>query len=179
MSAIENTNPIDLTSLAIKGALPAGLVVNADGSFTYTPDENYHGSDSFQYAVSNGHDGLTHYWSLAGHANDSVGANHGSVTGTTVATGQFGDALAFDETELSAIVSRFEAWFDATRDRLEETPETVDAVGWTAARQENEQLWRSLTRFSKSRAGGVRNRLADIKRDSSSLVERLRRRWWR
>ena len=29
---------------------------NSDGSFTYTPDENYHGPDSFTYLVSDGED---------------------------------------------------------------------------------------------------------------------------
>ncbi len=33
------------------------LVFNDDGSFTYTPDENYFGPDSFTYAVDDGNDG--------------------------------------------------------------------------------------------------------------------------
>lgn len=33
-------------------AFPTGtLVFNADGSFTYTPDENFNGTDSFTYSV--------------------------------------------------------------------------------------------------------------------------------
>ncbi|MBK8577074.1 MAG: cadherin-like domain-containing protein [Candidatus Accumulibacter sp.] len=38
-------------------ALPTGpshgsVVVNADGSFTYTPDADYHGPDSFTYTLT-------------------------------------------------------------------------------------------------------------------------------
>ncbi len=35
------------------------LVLNDNGSFTYTPDENYHGEDSFEYVVSDGNGGFT------------------------------------------------------------------------------------------------------------------------
>jgi hypothetical protein len=30
-------------------------VVNADGSFTYTPDADYHGTDSFTYTLTDAH----------------------------------------------------------------------------------------------------------------------------
>jgi VCBS repeat-containing protein/ELWxxDGT repeat protein len=47
-------------SLAVNGA-PAhgGVVINADGSYTYTPNANYNGGDSFTYQVSDGHGGLS------------------------------------------------------------------------------------------------------------------------
>src|SRR5262249_4376768 len=31
------------------------LSINTDGSFTYTPDANYNGSDSFDYTIDDGH----------------------------------------------------------------------------------------------------------------------------
>jgi VCBS repeat-containing protein len=37
------------------------VVVNADGTFTYTPDENYHGTDSFTFTISDGDDGPVTY----------------------------------------------------------------------------------------------------------------------
>ena len=72
------------------------VVVNADGSFTYTPNNRYHGPDSFEYVVTAGTDGLVDYWGLAGDAVDSVGANDGTVNGATTIDGDFGDALSFD-----------------------------------------------------------------------------------
>jgi VCBS repeat-containing protein len=36
-------------------------LVNADGTFTYTPDENFNGSDSFSFTVSDGHGGSNTY----------------------------------------------------------------------------------------------------------------------
>jgi VCBS repeat-containing protein len=52
-------NDVDVEGDAIAAALIAGpehgtLVFNADGSFTYTPDEGYTGSDSFQYQLNDG-----------------------------------------------------------------------------------------------------------------------------
>lgn len=75
------------------------VVVNSDGSFTYTPDSRYHGSDSFEYVVSTGNDGLVNYWNLAGNADDSVGSNDGVVNGPTTIDGDFGEALSFDEVD--------------------------------------------------------------------------------
>ncbi|MGE5452385.1 MAG: Ig-like domain-containing protein, partial [Acidobacteriota bacterium] len=44
-----------------KGSDPAhgSVVVNADGTWTYTPAKDYNGSDSFTVTVSDGHDGKT------------------------------------------------------------------------------------------------------------------------
>lgn len=75
------------------------VTVNPDGSFTYTPDENYHGADSFDYAVTDANSGLVHYWSLSGHANDSIGSNHGTISGASESEGNFGTGLTFDETD--------------------------------------------------------------------------------
>jgi large repetitive protein len=53
------TNDADLDSDSLSAVLVSGpshgtLTLNADGSFTYTPDANYHGSDSFAYCASDG-----------------------------------------------------------------------------------------------------------------------------
>ncbi|GAB5388064.1 MAG: tandem-95 repeat protein [Alphaproteobacteria bacterium] len=45
----------DALTFALVGAPDDGVaVVNADGTFTYTPDANFNGTDSFQYSVSDG-----------------------------------------------------------------------------------------------------------------------------
>jgi hypothetical protein len=43
-----------LTSTIVAGPTHGTLMVNADGSFTYRPDANYFGSDSYTYRVSDG-----------------------------------------------------------------------------------------------------------------------------
>jgi VCBS repeat-containing protein len=52
-------NDSDLDGDALSAALGSGpahgtLVLNANGSFTYTPAANFHGSDSFTYRASDG-----------------------------------------------------------------------------------------------------------------------------
>ncbi|UXA15896.1 Ig-like domain-containing protein [Mycobacterium sp. SMC-4] len=44
----------DLTVELLAGAANGSLVLNADGSFTYTPNQDFHGSDSFTYTASDG-----------------------------------------------------------------------------------------------------------------------------
>ncbi len=43
-----------LVAALVAGPTHGGLVLNADGSFTYTPDANYHGPDSFTYKAVDG-----------------------------------------------------------------------------------------------------------------------------
>jgi VCBS repeat-containing protein len=43
-----------LTALLVAGPAHGELTLNADGSFTYTPDENFNGLDSFSYRASDG-----------------------------------------------------------------------------------------------------------------------------
>ena len=43
-----------LSALLVTGPTHGTLTLNADGSFSYTPDANYHGSDSFTYRASDG-----------------------------------------------------------------------------------------------------------------------------
>lgn len=45
-----------LSAILVSGPAHGVLVLNANGSFTYTPDANYHGPDSFSYKTN---DGLT------------------------------------------------------------------------------------------------------------------------
>jgi len=73
------------------------LVVNADGSFDYTPDPNFNGTDTFTYLAAEAGDGTTNYWNLDGTATDSVGTADGTITGTTTVAGEYGDALSFNE----------------------------------------------------------------------------------
>ena len=46
-----------LTATVLSGPSSGTLTLNADGSFTYTPNANFNGSDSFTYTMSDGHGG--------------------------------------------------------------------------------------------------------------------------
>ena len=46
-----------LTATVLSGPAHGALTLNLDGSFTYTPDANYSGADSFTYGVDDGHGG--------------------------------------------------------------------------------------------------------------------------
>ena len=43
-----------LTAVLVTGPAHGTLTLNADGSFTYTPDANYNGADSFTYSANDG-----------------------------------------------------------------------------------------------------------------------------
>jgi len=43
-----------LTASLVNGPAHGDLTLNAEGSFTYVPDENFHGSDTFTYAANDG-----------------------------------------------------------------------------------------------------------------------------
>jgi VCBS repeat-containing protein len=45
----------DLTVIKVSDVSHGDLALNADGSFTYVPDANYHGTDSFSYKVYDGY----------------------------------------------------------------------------------------------------------------------------
>ncbi len=52
----------DPITYALAGAAAHGVaVVNADGTFSYTPGANYNGSDTFGFSVSDGHGGTNTY----------------------------------------------------------------------------------------------------------------------
>jgi hypothetical protein len=44
-----------------RDALEGSVHINSDGSFTYTPDDNFNGTDSFEYSVSDGNGGTSTY----------------------------------------------------------------------------------------------------------------------
>ena len=72
---------------------------NGDGTFTYTPDPDFSGTDTFDYVIVDSASGISHYWALDGDATDLVGGSHGVVTGASTVAGEFGSALAFDEVD--------------------------------------------------------------------------------
>lgn len=72
--------------------------ITADGTISYSPNTSYAGDDSLSYLISDGTDGTSHYWSLGGHAVDSVGSADGVLNGTTSVTGSFGTGLQFNKT---------------------------------------------------------------------------------
>ena len=49
-----DTNQVGMNPVVVTGPMHGQVVVNADGSFDYTPDANYFGTDSFTYQVGNG-----------------------------------------------------------------------------------------------------------------------------
>ncbi|MFO0927186.1 MAG: tandem-95 repeat protein, partial [Gemmataceae bacterium] len=54
---LANDTDVDVDSLAavlVAGPAHGTLTLNADGSFTYTPDANYNGADSFTYQANDG-----------------------------------------------------------------------------------------------------------------------------
>lgn len=51
---LDNDTGSTLTALVVTGPAHGTLTLNADGSFTYTPAENYNGTDTFTYKVNNG-----------------------------------------------------------------------------------------------------------------------------
>ena len=59
-SVLANDSDADGDTLTVTGTTnPSNgtLVMNADGTFTYTPDANFNGSDSFTYTISDGNGG--------------------------------------------------------------------------------------------------------------------------
>ena len=55
---LANDKDINQDTLAVSlvsGTAHGSLALNADGSFTYTPDANYNGIDSFSYQLADGH----------------------------------------------------------------------------------------------------------------------------
>jgi VCBS repeat-containing protein len=47
----------DLAATVVTAPNHGALVLNPNGSFTYTPDDNYNGPDSFTYRASDGNGG--------------------------------------------------------------------------------------------------------------------------
>ncbi len=56
-NVLTNDTDVDgdrLTAKLVTGPAHGDVVLNADGSFSYTPDTDFHGTDSFSYTVSDG-----------------------------------------------------------------------------------------------------------------------------
>ncbi len=93
-------------SVPANGAPANGTVaIAADGSYTYTPNSNFNGTDSFTYTVSDGKGGTTTgtISVSVGAANDgpvtsngaASGTEDGTVTGQIVASDVDGDTLSY------------------------------------------------------------------------------------
>ncbi len=54
LAAASDVDGNALTATIVAGALHGQVTLNADGSFTYLPDLNYNGADSFTYRVNDG-----------------------------------------------------------------------------------------------------------------------------
>jgi hypothetical protein len=59
------------------------VALNSDGSFSYTPDADYYGSDEFGYVSIDSTPGLIHYWRMDGTGDDLIGGADGTVNGAT------------------------------------------------------------------------------------------------
>ncbi|WP_321423649.1 Ig-like domain-containing protein [uncultured Methanobacterium sp.] len=62
ISVLGNDSDVDGDSLsvsAVGSAVHGSVVLNGDGTVTYTPDVNWFGSDSFSYSISDGHGGTS------------------------------------------------------------------------------------------------------------------------
>ena len=59
VAVLGNDTDVDGDALTVavveRGQRTARSIVNADGTFTYTPDANYNGTDSFTYKANDGH----------------------------------------------------------------------------------------------------------------------------
>ena len=86
-----------LTVLDVSNPANGTVALGGAGSVTYTPNGGFSGSDSFNYVITDGNEGLTNYWKLDGNGTDSVGGSHGTLmNGPTSVPGAFGQALLFD-----------------------------------------------------------------------------------
>lgn len=84
---LNNDSDVDLDTLSVKSVTQpthGELVLNQDGTYTYTPDENFNGSDSFTYVAFDGKDGETE-----GTVNITVAA----VDDPSVISGDFSAAV--------------------------------------------------------------------------------------
>ena len=111
-----------ITTVLVSGPASGTLVFNSDGSFSYTPTNNFVGTDSFTYQAVSGQStsaaatvtltvqgptecvaspaGLIGWWPGDGNANDYAGTNNGTLEGGAIANapGVVGTAFSFDGT---------------------------------------------------------------------------------
>lgn len=62
-----------LTTILVNGPANGALTFNSDGTFTYTPNANFHGSDSFTYKVNDGEfdSNVATIWLVINSVNDA------------------------------------------------------------------------------------------------------------
>ncbi|MGP9546076.1 tandem-95 repeat protein, partial [Psychrobacter sp. AOP7-B1-25] len=110
LEAATDVDGDDLTYTLDSDANNGTVVVNADGSYSYTPDANFHGEDSFTYTIDDGQGGvITQTTTITVAAvNDAPVAEDSIITAIedTVATGQLATATDVDGDTLTfALVS--------------------------------------------------------------------------
>jgi LPXTG-motif cell wall-anchored protein len=62
VSVLSNDNDVEGDALAITSVtnpVHGTVIINEDGTISYTPDDNYNGTDSFSYTISDGHGGTS------------------------------------------------------------------------------------------------------------------------
>jgi VCBS repeat-containing protein len=109
-AADADNDPLTASLVGGSGPSHGSVTVNSDGSFSYTPNSGYTGSDSFQYKVSDGALSSTATVSLTVHATDTAPtANaatytvlHDQVLTETAAQGVLSHASDADNDPLTA-----------------------------------------------------------------------------
>jgi RHS repeat-associated protein len=92
-----DANGDSLAASLVAGPSHGTLNFNSDGSFTYTPNAGFFGTDSFTYEdTASPPAGLSHWWTANGTAFDSTGNDTATLIGTTFSAGKSGQAFNFD-----------------------------------------------------------------------------------
>ncbi|MGV0795065.1 Ig-like domain-containing protein, partial [Mycolicibacterium sp. XJ1819] len=104
----------DLTAVLVDGPANGTLVLNADGSFTYTPDADFYGTDSFTYMANDGTaDGNTATVTITVNPvndeapvtiDDAYAVDEDGVLTVPVAGGVLANDTDFDNDDLTAVL---------------------------------------------------------------------------
>lgn len=101
IDVVDNDIDPEMDSLIVLDTTSAAngeITDNGDGTLTYMPKPAYSGPDSFDYIVTDGQGGLTHFWNLNGHADDVVGGADGTLNGgISGSEGVYGLGMLHDE----------------------------------------------------------------------------------
>ena len=98
-NVLDNDRDIDGDSPAaelISGPSHGSVTLNGDGTFTYTPDADYHGTDSFTYAVSDGSLGDEAVVTITVTAVNDAPVAHDGAAGTDEDTALHGTVTVTD-----------------------------------------------------------------------------------
>ena len=82
----------DLTAALLSGPTNGSVVLNADGTYTYTPNAGFVGNDSFTYTVSDGKGG-TDTATVSLTVTEATGGNNAPVGNDDSGTGEKGDDI--------------------------------------------------------------------------------------